>query len=162
MVAAVNGVGVGLGFTILGYCEFVFIAESARLRTPFSQLGLSPEASSSYLFPLRMGWQNASRALLMGEWFDAQRTVDAGLAMQVTPDGKVQEVALEFASRLAASPLQSLVATKGLMLRAHANQVTEARRLETASLARLVRTPANVEAIAAFQKRREGARPGSA
>ena len=60
LVAAVNGVGVGLGFTILGYCDFAFIARSARLRTPFTQLGLSPEASSSFLFPLRMGWQNAA------------------------------------------------------------------------------------------------------
>ena len=73
LVAAVNGVGVGLGFTILGYCDFAFIAQSARLRAPFTQLGLSPEASSSFLFPLRMGWQNAARALLAGEWFDAQR-----------------------------------------------------------------------------------------
>ena len=77
-----NGVGVGLGFTILGYCDFAFIAQSARLRTPFTQLGLSPEASSSFLFPLRMGWQNAARALLAGEWFDAQRVVDCGLGSE--------------------------------------------------------------------------------
>ena len=42
-IAAVNGLAVGLGFTMLGYCDFCFVGESARLRTPFSQLGLSPD-----------------------------------------------------------------------------------------------------------------------
>ena len=48
LIAAVNGLGVGIGMTFLAHCDLVFMASSARLRTPFPQLGLAPEAGSSY------------------------------------------------------------------------------------------------------------------
>ena len=154
LVAAVNGLAVGLGFTMLGYCDFTFVAESARLRTPFSQLGLSPEASSSYTFPLRMGWANAARALMLGDWFTAQDLVASGLAQEVVSDDKLIAVADVFAARLAQAPLQSLQATKGLMLHAHRASLAEIRKLEAASLAALVGTPANIAAIEAFAARK--------
>jgi enoyl-CoA hydratase/carnithine racemase len=153
LVAAVNGVGVGLGFTILGHCDFTFIARSARLRTPFIQLGLSPEASSTFMFPLRMGWQNAACALLAGEWFDAQRAVDSGLALKVCDDDVVLPTAITFAAQVAAGPLESLVATKGLMLDAYRDVVAQTHRRETETLARLTGGPANQAALRAFHSR---------
>ena len=154
LIAAVNGLGVGFGFTILGYCDFCFVAASARLRTPFSQLGLSPEASSSYLFPLRMGWAAAARALMLGDWFSAQDVVDAGLAQEVVPDDRLMAVATAFAQRLAECPLQSLTATKSLMLQAHLRNIAATREAERDSLARLIGTPANRAAIKAFSSRK--------
>jgi enoyl-CoA hydratase/carnithine racemase len=153
LVAAVNGVGVGLGFTILGYCDLVFVARSARLRTPFVDLGVVPEASSSYLFPLRMGWQHAARALLAGEWFDAELLVASGLGTRVCEDGQVVDVALEAARAIAAGPPSSVMATKRLMLDAHRSAIVEARARETAAMAEAVGSPANVAAIAAFRSR---------
>jgi len=153
LVGAINGVGAGLGFTIVAHCDFAFIARSARLRTPFSQLGLVPEASSSYLFPLRMGWQKAALALIAGEWFDAQATVDAGLALAVCEDETLMAETMRFATRLAASPLQSLRGTKELMLRAHRTAIADTRREELTMLARLVGTPANRAALEAFHSR---------
>jgi enoyl-CoA hydratase/carnithine racemase len=154
LVAAVNGLAVGLGFTMLGYCDFTFVAESARLRTPFSQLGLSPEASSSYTFPLRMGWAKAAKALMLGDWFTAQDLVESGLAQEVVPDDRLIEVADAFAARLARAPLQSLKATKRLMLHAHRASLAEIRQLEAKSLAALVGTPANIAAVEAFAARK--------
>lgn len=156
LVAAVNGLAVGLGFTILGYCDFCFVGESAKLRTPFSQLGLSPEASSSYLFPLRMGWATAARALMLGDWFSAQDLVDCGFAQEVVADDQLMAVATSFAARLAECPLQSLVATKSLMLEAHLPQITAARVREVETLKRLVGSPANIAALNAFAARRSG------
>jgi len=156
LIAAVNGMGVGIGFTILGYCDFCFVAESARLRAPFSQLGLSPEASASYLFPLRMGWPAAARALMLGEWFSAQDVVDCGMAQEVTPDDKLMDAALAFAARLAECPLQSLKATKALMLEAHLPHIRRVRALERDSLRALVGTEANKAALKAFAARRSG------
>lgn len=157
LVAAVNGLAVGIGFTILGHCDFVFLAQGARLRAPFCELGLSPEASSSYLFPLRMGWGNAARALMLGEWLDPEAVVRMGLAQQVVPDEQLMAEAMAFAARLAERPLQSLVATKQLMLEAHAPQIEAARVREQESMARLLGTPANLAAVAAFQRRRKAA-----
>ena len=51
LICAVNGVGVGIGATILGYADLVFMASTARLKTPFTSLGVAPEAASSYLLP---------------------------------------------------------------------------------------------------------------
>ena len=153
LVAAVNGLGVGFGFTILGYCDFAFVAQSARLRTPFSQLGLSPEGSSSYIFPLRMGWAAAARALMLGDWFSAEELVRTGLAQEVVADDRLLDTATAFANRLAECPLQSLVATKGLMLQSHLGNMQHTRGLESASLKRLLGTPANKAAIQAFAER---------
>ncbi len=153
LVAAVNGLGVGFGFTLLGYCDFCFVAQSARLRTPFSELGLSPEGSSSYIFPQRMGWAAAARVLMLGDWFSAQELVDAGMAQEVVPDDALMEVATAFAERFADCPLQSLVATKQLMLHAHLANIRQTRELEGASLKRLLGTPANLAAVRAFAER---------
>ena len=80
LIAAVNGLGVGVGMTMLAHCDLVLMAKSVKMRTPFPQLGLAPEAGSSFSFAERMGWQNASYALLSGRWFSAQECLDMGLA----------------------------------------------------------------------------------
>jgi enoyl-CoA hydratase/carnithine racemase len=82
LLAAVNGVAVGLGFTLLAHCNLVLVDAEARLRVPFAELGVPPEAASSVLFPARMGWQQAARILLTSDWVSARRTVELGLALQ--------------------------------------------------------------------------------
>ncbi|HEX7819667.1 MAG TPA: enoyl-CoA hydratase-related protein [Sphingobium sp.] len=156
LVAAVNGLGIGFGFTLLGYCDFTLVARSARLRTPFSQIGLSPEASSSYLFPLRMGWGAAARALMLGDWFSAEDVVACGLAQKVVEDAALMDAALTLADRLAQHSLQSLAATKRLMLEAHLPAIRAARRLEGETMAGLIGTPANRAAVKAFAARKKG------
>ena len=133
--------------------DFCFVGESARLRTPFSQLGLSPEASSSYLFPLRMGWPAAARALMLGDWFTARDAVDCGIAQEVVADGELMEKTQAFAARLAECPLQSLKATKALMLQAHLPHIRAVRAQERASLRALVGTEENKAALKAFAAR---------
>jgi len=153
LVAAVNGVGVGVGFTILGHCDFAFVARSARLRAPFIQLGIAPEAASTFQFPLRMGWQNAARALLAGEWFDAQRVVDSGLALKVCDDDAVLADAVAYATQVATGSRESLMATKGLMLDAYRDIVAQTRQRETESAARLRGSPAHQAALRDFHAR---------
>ncbi len=72
-LAAVNGVGVGIGMTLLPYCDVALIAESARLRGPFVPLGVAPEAGSSATLAATMGWQRAARLLLSGAWLERGR-----------------------------------------------------------------------------------------
>src|SRR5204862_7272230 len=63
LLSAVNGVAVGLGFTILAQCDLVVVADDARFKVPFTELGVPAEAGSTYLFPMRMGWQRAAMVL---------------------------------------------------------------------------------------------------
>src|SRR6202522_230896 len=86
LLAAVNGVAVGLGFTLLAHCDLVLIDESARLRVPFAELGVPAEAASSVLFPARMGWQQAARVLLTADWVSAEEAVDLGMALRTCPE----------------------------------------------------------------------------
>src|SRR5436305_3809348 len=52
LLAAVNGMALGIGATLLGYCDLVFMASTARVRCPFTDLAVAPEAGSSFTFPL--------------------------------------------------------------------------------------------------------------
>ena len=78
LILAINGVGVGIGATICGLADLVFMAESARLRCPFSALGLTAEACSTYTFPRLMGPQPAASFLLGAGWLSASQCKASG------------------------------------------------------------------------------------
>lgn len=141
LVAAVHGVAIGIGATMLPYCDLVVMAESARMRTPFAELGVTAEAGSTYLFPERLGRQRAAAMLLAGEWMTAQQAVDGDFAYEVAPDGQHLTRALELATRVATGPLASLRSIKRLMVQAHADQIASARRAEERDFAALLGVP---------------------
>lgn len=156
LIAAVNGLGVGIGMTVLAHCDLVLMSESAKLKTPFPQLGLAPEAGSSTLFVQRMGWQHAAYTLMSGRWFSAAECLDMGLVWRTTIPGQLMSETLAVAGELAANPIPSLVATKQLML-AGGRPATAwaAHEREVAAYADLLGAPANREAVAAFMAKRE-------
>jgi enoyl-CoA hydratase/carnithine racemase len=138
LVAAVNGVAVGIGFTLLSHCDLVIVAESSRMRTPFASLGVAPEAGSSYLFPLRMGWQQAARVLFTDAWLSADEAVELGIALERCPDDAVLDRALELARTIASASLASLRAIKATMLAGQSDAVAAARVREDAAFATLL------------------------
>jgi enoyl-CoA hydratase/carnithine racemase len=137
LIAAVNGPGVGLGFTILPYCDLVFLARSARLKAPFAQMGVPPEAGSSYLLVARMGWQRAAASLLTGEWLDAEAAVASGIANEVCADDDLLPHAVAVAQRIAESPPGAARGIKRLMQAAQQDAVAAARSREDAAYAQL-------------------------
>ena len=143
LLAAVAGPAVGLGFTLLAHCDLVLVAESARLRVPFAELGVPAEAASSYLFPLRMGWQQAARVLLTGDWVHAPEAVDLGIALQVCPDDRVLEDTVALARRVAALPPHAVQEIKRLMWAGQAEAVTAARAREDEAFRRTLRALAD-------------------
>lgn len=156
LLLAVNGLGVGIGATLSGLADFVYLAESARLRCPFSTLGLVAEAGSTRTFPALMGRQQAMWFLMASEWMSATECKDAGIALDVLPDEGFLEAVQEKAAQLARLPRESLAAAKRLIVdddeRARLKAVIAA---ENAALAGLSGGPANLEAVAAFREKRE-------
>ncbi len=138
LVAAVNGAAVGIGFTMLPHCDLVLAAEGARFRTPFAEMGVPPEAASSYLFPARMGWQRAAEVLLTSPWLSAGDAVDCGIALRVVPSDDLLPEALALASSIAAAPLVALRAIKATMLAGRADAVAAARAREESAFARVL------------------------
>jgi enoyl-CoA hydratase/carnithine racemase len=155
IIAAVNGVAVGVGTTMLPYCDIVLASRTARFRLPFASLGVVPEAGSTYTLPVVMGWRAAAQAFYTAEWIDADRALACNLVSQLCePDALVDE-ALELARSIARMPVVSLVETKQLLLITRLHQAREARAREEDVFARLTGAPANREAIEAFLEKRE-------
>jgi enoyl-CoA hydratase/carnithine racemase len=154
LLCAVNGLALGIGATLLGYAELVLMSTVARVKCPFTDLAVAPEAASSYLFPLLLGRQQATWLLMSSEWFSAAECERMGLAWRVVaPDDLLPET-LAVAQKLAAKPLASLVETKRAIVAAHRDLIAAARRREDTAFSRLLAQPANLEAFAALAERR--------
>jgi enoyl-CoA hydratase/carnithine racemase len=155
LISAVNGIGVGIGLTMLPHCDLVLIADDARLRAPFVSLGVTAEAGSTQLLPETIGWQETAHLLYTAAWIDAARAVELGIAWRSVPREGLLEEALKVAGEIAAMPIASLVGTKKLLLDARLPAVRAARARENVTFAQLARGPANREAIAAFREKRK-------
>jgi len=150
LVAAVNGVGVGIGMTMLPHCDIVFMAQGARLKAPFVSLGVTTEASASLLLPATIGWQEAAHLLFTEPWVDATEAVRLGLAWKACPPESLLDEAMAEARTIGAMSVPSLMATKQLMLAARADAVRVAREREELEFQRLVGSPENMAALQAF------------
>ncbi len=138
VVAAVNGLAVGIGCTILLHCDLVLVAESARLRLPFTALGLGPAAGSSVLRPARARWGDVAWALLSSDWIDASTAVDMGLAWRVVPDDALVAETKSAVGAITDHDPASVAATKRLLAAGHAALVRDAMAREHAELATLL------------------------
>lgn len=154
LLCAVNGIGLGFGVTILGYADLAFMSSTARLKCPFTSLGVAPELGSSYLFPQLMGRQNASWLLMSSEWIDAPQAKAMGLVFEVCPPDELMTTTMQHAEVLASKPISSLVETKRVIIDALREPIAEARRQENAAFAKLLGGPDNIEAMLAFAEKR--------
>ncbi|HEX2094105.1 MAG TPA: enoyl-CoA hydratase [Longimicrobiaceae bacterium] len=154
VVAAVNGLAVGVGTTLLLHCDLVYAARSARFHLPFVGLGLVPEAGSSLLLPQRVGQARAAELLLLGESFGAEEALAMGLVSAVFPDEELAEQAAERARRLARQPPAAVRATKALLRRADRAALPERMRQEGEVFIERLRSPEAREAMQAFLERR--------
>ncbi|MDP2773569.1 MAG: enoyl-CoA hydratase-related protein [Nocardioides sp.] len=154
LVCAVNGVGLGIGMTILGYADLAFMSTAAKLKCPFTSLGVAPEAASSYLFPQLLGRQQAAWVLLSAEWVSAQEALDMGLVWRVCEPDDLLPDARRHAELLAARPISSLIAVKRTMTAPLHDEIRAARERENAAFAELMGGPANLEALTAFAEGR--------
>lgn len=153
LLAAVNGLAVGVGATLLLHCDVVFAAQSAKLRFPFTALGLVPEAGSTYLLPLLVGPQRAAELFFSAEWIDAEYARELGIVRRVVPDAELATATLARARELAAQPVGALRATKRILLDARRAAVEAARARELEGMQAQSGTPENLAALAAFAKR---------
>ncbi len=135
LLAAVNGVAVGLGLTILAHCDVVLVADTARLRLPFTEMGVPPEAASSYLLPARMGWQRAAHLMLSSEWIDADEAVASGLAWRKCAPSLLMDETLRVAEAIAVRPAHATRTIKRLLVEAQLPAVVAARAREEAAFA---------------------------
>ena len=155
LVAAVCGPAVGIGTTMLFHCDLVYAGDNAAFSMPFVNLGVCPEAASSYLAPQLMGYGRAAEALLLGEPFLAESALEMGLVARIVPPTEAAALAQRQALKLASKSMSSLIETKRLMKKGQAALVAERMAEEGVSFGRMLREPAAREAFTAFMEKRK-------
>src|ERR1700749_434707 len=128
LVAAVGGLAVGIGVTMLFHCDHVVASRDATFTTPFLKLALIPEAASSLLAPMRMGYARAFEMLVMGHPLSAEQAREAGIVNKVVEAAAVDAVALQAAREIAALPAGAVAISRRL-LRGHLDAVV--RQIDT-------------------------------
>lgn len=155
VIAAVDGLAIGVGVTMLFHCDLVYASPRASFRTPFLDLGLVMEAGSSWLAPSIMGHQRAFELLCLGEPYDAEAAFRAGFVNRVIVPEALEAEALKAAGRLAAKPRAALIAAKGLMKTRAKDQALEQMGREATVFAALMQSAEAREAFAAFLEKRK-------
>lgn len=150
LVAAVDGVAVGIGTTMLLHCDLVYAADNTRFSLPFVNLGLTPEAASSYLLPKLVGHQRASELLLFGEAFSAETACDFGMVNHVFPQNTLHVEAFNEAEKLANKPDESVRMTKALLKKGSEAITGEIIKEELTLFAERMRSPEFATIITAF------------
>ncbi len=115
LVAAVQGVAVGIGTTMMLHCDYAVAASDARFSTPFVALGLVPEAASSLIAPRLMGHRRAFELLVMGKPLSGEEAKACGLINQVASADQVEAEALKAAQAIAALPPEGVAISRRLM-----------------------------------------------
>ncbi|GGN30687.1 MULTISPECIES: enoyl-CoA hydratase-related protein [Marinomonas] len=115
LIAGVEGRAVGVGATMLLHCDLVLASREARLQFPFVQLGLVPEAASSHLLPQLVGHQKAFEILVLGEVVSATQAHEMGLVNHLCEEGEAYKLALFYAQRIAALPVEAVALSKDLL-----------------------------------------------
>tara|TARA_R110001606_G_scaffold304373_1_gene451672 strand:+ start:1542 stop:2306 length:765 start_codon:yes stop_codon:yes gene_type:complete len=154
LIAAVNGLGIGIGTTMLMHCDLVYAATDSFLQLPFTRLGLCPEAGSSFLASQIMGHQRAAELLLLGERFSACKAQEYGLVNEVLDAQSVLPHALEKAHNLAALPSEAVQTSKHLLKRNQSGPLEETIAIELVNFARLLQSPEAQAIVQAFLGRK--------
>ncbi|SFL78724.1 Enoyl-CoA hydratase [Bradyrhizobium sp. NFR13] len=115
LIAAVDGVAIGIGTTMLFHCDYVLASTTAKFSTPFIHLGLVPEGASSLLIPRTMGHQRAFAALVMGRAMDAEDGKAAGFVNEVVAPGHTEVEARKVAREICALPAEAVAISRRLL-----------------------------------------------
>ena len=154
LVAAVEGVAIGIGSTLLLHVDLVYCGRSARLQFPFVNLGLCAEFASSDLLPQRVGQARAAELLLLGEPLAATRACEWGLVNEVVDDGQAETRAMARAQALAQKAPQAVRTTRALMRHWQRERVETVIHHEAERFFALLRGAEAMEAMSAFLQKR--------
>ena len=157
VIAAMNGYGIGVGFTLpLACADLVYMAETAYLKLPFVGLGIIPELASTYLLPRIVGLTKANEMFFFGEPVSAQEALELGLCNGIYPLNEVVEKAKAQARRLMppTAALNSIKQTKRAVRAPLLKEMEAALDRENIGLRQCTTSPDFAEAITAQMQRR--------
>jgi len=153
LIAAVNGLAVGVGTTMLLHCDLVYASAKASFSLPFVNLALVPEAASSLLLPKMLGHQRAAELLMLGDTFSPEKALNLGIVNEVVSADKLEQTAMDAAKKLASKAPEALRLTKSLM-KGDTKAILSQMEAEGEIFGTRLTSPEAREAMQAFMERR--------
>lgn len=155
IVAAVNGVAVGIGLTMILPCDYIIASDQARFCAAFVKMGVVTELASSHFLVQRMGFGRASEAALTARMIGAEEAVASGLADRLVAHDSLLDEALATAGAMAANPDRQLRMVKQLLTQnGSESDLDTVIGRETVLLNQCYDSPEHKEAVAAFLEKR--------
>jgi 2-(1,2-epoxy-1,2-dihydrophenyl)acetyl-CoA isomerase len=154
VIAAVNGAAAGAGMGLACACDLVIAAESARFTMAYTKVGLSPDGSTTYFLPRRIGLGRALELALLNRTLTAQQALQWGIVNRVVADADLAGDAHSIAAQLASGPTRAYAAAKRLMHAGWNESLESQIDSELRAISEMSRTDDAREAIAAFAAKR--------
>ena len=155
VIAAVDGLAVGIGATMTIHCDLVYASEGARFQMPFVNLGLNPEAGSSYALPQLVGYHNAAEIILLGGMVTAKRAYDMGFVNAVVKQSELMDTAMAAAQRITELPPGPIRLAKRMMKKHFNDKIMETNEHEFNSFLDGLSSPEAAEAMHSFMEKRK-------
>lgn len=155
LIAMVNGVAAGAGLSLVACCDLAIAADSARFTSAYTQIGLSPDGSSSYFLSRLIGTRRAAELYLTNRTLNAQEALDWGLVNQVVAPDALQDTVSALAAKLAQGPTRAYGGVKKLLLMATQDSLESQMERETRQIVELCQSKDGLEGVRAFVERRK-------
>jgi enoyl-CoA hydratase/carnithine racemase len=150
IIAAVDGMAIGIGTTMLLHCDLVYASNRSTFAVPFTKVGLTPEGLSTVLLPLLVGRPRAMEMLLFGEKITAERALSLGIVNEVVPSEELMKISRQRATTIAALPTEIIRKTKRLVQNGLETILARQFVAERETLGEAVTGPAAQQAFAQF------------
>lgn len=155
IVAAVNGIAAGAGFSLVAACDLAIAAESALFTSAYTAGGLTPDGSSTYFVPRLVGMRRAAELMLTNRRLSAAEALEWGIVNRVVADDRLADESMELARALAAGPTLAFGAVKRMLHESLSGTLETQMEMEARSIAAMSHTADGREGIAAFVAKRE-------
>ncbi len=155
VIAAVNGTAAGAGFSLVMFCDLAISAQSAVYTMAYTKAGLSPDGSSTYYMPRKIGDRRTRELMLTNRVLNAQEALDWGIVNRVVPDEDVVSEATQLARQLAAGPTRAYGQVKALLNTSFDQSLETQMELESRAIAQMITTADGKEGVDSFVNKRK-------
>lgn len=154
VIAKINGVAAGAGFSTMLACDLAVAAASAKFTMAYTRSGLTPDGSSTWFLPRTVGLRRAQELTLLNPTLTADQALEWGLITKVVPDAELAGAVAEMAALIAAGPTLTLGGAKRLLRMSADHGLETQMEHEARSIAAISLTRDGREGVAAFLEKR--------
>jgi 2-(1,2-epoxy-1,2-dihydrophenyl)acetyl-CoA isomerase len=154
LIAAVNGVAAGAGFSLVTCCDLALAADHATFTSAYTRIGLTPDGSSTHALARVVGTRRAMELYLTNRVLGATEALDWGLVNRVVPAAELTAEAAALARRLADGPTAAYGGVKALLQSAASESLETQMELEAQRIAAAGASRDGQEGIRAFLEKR--------